>query len=78
MIPQNSLKSDFKVSNVGKFEYGWSKNFKRNHSFVQKLKIFNIISFTEHDIEAPVVLGNLHTRLILVLRIYTMEYIYLY
>ena len=78
MIPQNSLKSDFKVSNVAKLEHGLSKNFKRNHLFVQKLKIFNIRWFTEHDIEAPVALGNLHTRLILVLRIYTMEYIYLY
>ena len=42
MIPQNSLTSDFKVSNVGKLEHGLSKNFKRNHLFVQKLKIFNI------------------------------------
>ena len=42
MIPQNSLKSDFKVSNVAKLEHGLSKNFKRNHLFVQKLKIFNI------------------------------------
>ena len=42
MIPQNSLKSDFKESNVGKLEHGLSKNFKHNHLFVQKLKIFNI------------------------------------
>ena len=34
MIPQNSLKSDFKVSNVGKLEHGLSKNFKRNISVV--------------------------------------------